>query len=236
MAISITIKSEIDSRIVLYPMMRCLKPFGSCLICTANRQVIRLIDNEYEGDFRNFHIIFDPEGATDTMLENASVSPNEYTFVIYDNVAVTEQNKLIIPIGPNVSDLFHEEMILLGEDENTHIIKFGRGKPAKSAPKSKGSGKGKQEAPVTDDDIEAAAKRKFQLSKKDVEADLAKMPSLNYMSYDEMENLESTKTFGMVDKGFLKTFYIIFGKFLGIKEPNFVREVSRKDESSSSVK
>lgn len=235
--VSISIKSEIDSRVVLYPLMRCLRPLGNILVITSNKQVSRLIEGDLEGDFRNFHILVDSEGGTDELLEDAGISPNEYTYVVYDNVGVVEQDKLIIPIGPIVSDSFEEELIYLGEDKNTHIIRFGKAIKKKVAPTSKEekSSKSKTKVELTDEEVRKAASEKFKTKKEDVSAKLKKLPNLNFPRFEDVELLESDKRFFDIDKNFIKFFYTIFQDYIGIKEPNFMREVTRKDASSSSI-
>lgn len=238
MGITISIKSEIDSRVLLYPLMRCLKPLGNILVVTSNRQVSRLIDGDFEGDFRNFHIMVDFEGATDELLEEAGISPNEYTYVLYDNVGIVEQDKLIIPIGPVVSESFESEMMYLGEDKNTHILRFGT--PIKSkAKKSKEEIQQEREAKkakseLTEEEMEMEVKKKFQPKKVDVSAKLKKLPNLTFPKFEDIEMFESNKQFFDIDRNLIKFFYAVFQDYIGIKEPNFVREVTRKDARSSS--
>lgn len=273
MSISISIKSEIDSRVILYPLMRCIKPLGNCLVITSNKQVTRLVDGDYEGDFRNFHVMVDVDGGTDELLKDASISPEDYTYVIYDNVGVVEQDVLIIPIGPIVSEIFESDMMYLGEDKNTHIIRFGKpikSKPVKTprppkpvkekrvkgspvvedvvddstdnspllitvpAPKEKFKSKKPVKVAMTDDEIDEAVKLKFQTKKVDVSEKLKKLRNLNFPNFDDLELLESNKQFFNVDKNFVKFFFTVFQENIGITEPNFMREVTSRDESSRS--
>lgn len=255
MGISISIKSEIDSRVILYPLMRCLKPLGNILIVTSNRNVSRLIDNEIDGDFRNFHIVVDTYGGVDELLRDIGISPREYTYVVYDNVGVVSQDKLIIPIGPIISEEFETEMMYLGEDKDTHILRFGRPvkkkepKPDRSVKKTPEERKAEREAAraaseakrgsknkrhMTDDEIEEAARKKFQPKKEDITVKLKKLPNLNFPSFEDIELFESDKRFFNVDKNFVKFFYTVFQDYIGVKEPNYMREVTRRDARSSS--
>jgi hypothetical protein len=265
--ISISIKSEIDSRVILYPMMKCLRPLGNVLIVTSNKQVCRLIEGDYEGDFRNFHILFDTDGGTDELLQETGISPEDYTYVVYDNVGVIEQDKLIIPIGPIVSENFESEMMYLGEDRNTHILRFGKSikKPTPKPPvltreeKKEEAERLKQEAiarksmtpeelkaerllkeqgkssksSMTDEEMDEAARRKFQPKKEDITAKLKKLPNLQFPKFDDLEFLESNKQFFEIDRNFIKFFFTVFQDYIGIKEHNFVKEVTRRDASSS---
>lgn len=238
MGLSISIKSEIDSRVVLYPMMRCIQPLGSCLIITSNKQVTRLIDLEEEGDFRNFHILYDPMGATDDLLDQAQLDPYDFNYVIYDNVGVIEQDKLIIPLGPIVSEEFEQEMLILGEDRNTHILRFGKSVSKKntSDKKDKSVKNNKLEKDdLSDEDVANAARNKFIAKKEDVHVKLKKLPNLMFPKFEDIELLESNKQFFNIDRNFIKFFYTVFQEFIGIKEPNYVREVTKKDASSSSI-
>lgn len=242
MAISISIKSEMDSRLVLYPLMRCLLPLGETLIVTSNRLVSRLIDGEYNGMIRTFHILVDVEGATDEALRDAGLSPEQFNFVIYDNVGVVEQDKLVIPIGPVVSSSFETEMMYLGEDRNTHIMKFGKPYPqykklqSKSKPKLplKKEKKVDKTSDLTDEELDYQAKMKFKPEKEDVADKLKKIPNMEFIKIEDIEFFESTKIFPLVNKNFIKFFYTILQKDINISEPNYMREVSRKDESSGS--
>lgn len=245
MSVSISIKSEIDSRVVLYPIMRCLKPLGNILIVTSNKIVSRLIDGEYEGDFRNFHIMIDETGATDELLEDAGINTDDYTFVVYDNVGVLEQDKLLIPIGPIVSEVFNSEMLYLGEDRNTHIIRFGTPIKQKVAPKKKtkeeikaekeAKKKSKSTPEVSEDELDDLVKSKFQPKKKDVLEELKKLPSMQFPKFDDIELFESYHKFYNIDKNFIKFFYTVFKDYITVKEPYFIREVTKPDASGNGV-
>lgn len=234
--INIAIKSEIDSRVVLYPLMRCLVPLGNILVVTSNKQVSRLIDGDYAGDFRNFHILVDTDGATDELLEESGISAEEYTYVVYDNVGVVDRDKLIIPIGPIVSEEFESEMLYLGEDKNTHIIRFGKSIKGKGSIKDKASmptRTKKQELSLDEED--AAVTSKFKPKKEDVQAKIKKLPNMTFPSFDSIELFESDKKFFQIDRNFIKLFYAMFQEYIGIKEHIYAKEVSTKDESSNSI-
>ena len=277
--VSISIKSEIDSRVILYPMMRCLKPLGNILIVTSNKQVPRLVEAQYNGYFKNFHIIFDAEGGSDTIFEENEIDPEEYNYVVYDNVGTVSQDKLIIAIGPIVSEQFEDEMMYYGSDRDTHILRFGKPSKKKSKPstvkpdsksmkgmtpeekkayreelklqkkqeqeerkaaklaekedrKNKSSKKSKKN--MTEEEMEEAAVKKFKPKKEDIQLKLKKLPNLKFPRFEDIEAFESEKKFTAVDKNFVKFFYTVFQEYIGIKEPFYMKEVSRKDESSSS--
>lgn len=258
MSVSITIKSEIDSRVLLYQLMRCLLPLGNVLIVTSNKYVSRLIDGDFEGHFRNFYILVDLDGGTDELIEEVGVDLNDYTYIIYDNVGVLNQTKLLIPIGPIVSDVFEEEMLLLGEDRDTHLVRFGtpikinRGKLLKKPDKDSVVGntddvidgssnssitlKDTGKAKLTDDEVNDLARSKFKPVGEDILTKLKKMPNLTFPKFDDIELLESNKVFYPLDNNFRKFFFTVFQEFIGISEPNFMKEVGRRDESSNSFR
>ena len=49
----IAIKSEMDSRPIIYPLMRCLMNYGSILVITNNKVFNRLIESQESGGFRD---------------------------------------------------------------------------------------------------------------------------------------------------------------------------------------
>lgn len=245
----ITIKSEMDSRVLLYPLMRFLAPLGSCLIITSNTFVSRIIEGEHEGDFKNFKILLDLEGATDDILSEYGINIEDFSTVVYDNVSVVEQDYLLIPIGPYVSEAFEEEMLMLGRDETTHIIKFGKDIKSRvkqekavptSAPKAKKQ-KGKPELSEDDEleralQLEIAAVNKFKGKEIDVRADIRKLPNMKMPTYEEWEKLEGQQVFADIDKNIFKMFFGIFKDIVAYKEPMYLREVNRKDANSSNLK
>lgn len=231
-SISISIKSEIDSRVILYPLMRCLLPLGNILVITSNKQVQRLIDMELEGYFRNFHIVVDTEGSTDDIVSQFEIDIDSYTYVIYDNVGVVEQDKLIIAIGPIISESFEEELNYLGEDKNTHILRFGKPIIKKGVKKSESK---KIKKDLSDEEVDELSSNKFKIKKEDITVKLKKLPNLKFPTFENIELFESDKKFYQIDTNFIKFFYAIFQNYIGIKEPFFIKEVTKRDENSSSI-
>ena len=90
----ICIKSEIDSRPLLYPLMRTLWNYGSILLVTSNRFVNRLIDDAETNNFRNATIVIDTDGATDDIMEDYGYAPTDFDFVILDNMGVTDCDEI----------------------------------------------------------------------------------------------------------------------------------------------
>ena len=55
----IAIKSEMDSRVVLYPLMKACSIYGSVLVMTSNRYVRRVIDDQEYSTFKNIAVLVD---------------------------------------------------------------------------------------------------------------------------------------------------------------------------------
>ena len=85
----IAIKSEMDSRVFLYPLMRALKNYGSMLVISSNRQLSRLIEDGEFG-FRNIAVIVDMSGATDDVYNEYGIAAGDYDYIILDNVGAVE--------------------------------------------------------------------------------------------------------------------------------------------------
>ena len=54
---SILIKSEMDSRAILYPLMKVLGQFNQSLIVSRNETLSRFIEGEFDGYYKNLRII-----------------------------------------------------------------------------------------------------------------------------------------------------------------------------------
>lgn len=209
--------------------MRFLKPLGSCLIITSNIFVSRLINGDYEGDFKNFKILVDTEGATDELLDACEINLSDFSIIIYDNVAVVDQDYMLMPIGAYVSQNFKDDLIHLGKENTTHFVKFG--KPVK-VKKQKDEKKDNLEKTK---DLEQAAKDKFKGTEVDIRANIKKLPNMKFPSTELFEKMESEHIFTEMDKNLFKLFFGIFTDIISVKEPMYLREVMEKDENSSSI-
>lgn len=256
--VAFNIISEMDSRVTLYPLMRCLLSLGDTLVITRNPLVKRLIDNDVEGTFRNFHIIVDDSGASDELVSDYGINIDDYAYVIYDNSSVIDTSAYtLVPIGPYVSEEFYDELERLNDEDGTLLI-LRYGQPVKSKhtkaktldqldeeatmeevevdPKEKRKrSKSKSKKPeLSPEELELAAVNKFKPVKETVDSKLKKVPSLKFPTYEEFELLESSKMFSMVDKNLMKILYTMLKPFIGLNEGSFMKEVSRRDEGSSS--
>lgn len=258
--VAFNIISEMDSRVTLYPLMRCLLSLGDTLVITRNPLVKRLIDNDVEGTFRNFHIIVDDSGASDELVTDYGIDINDYAYVIYDNSSVIDTSAYtLVPIGPYVSEEFYDELERLNDEDGTLLI-LRYGQPVKSKhtkaktldqldeeavleeeeeveeldKKHKKSKSRAKKPELSPEELELAAVNKFKPTKETVDSKLKKVPSLKFPTYEEFELLESSKMFSMVDKNLVKILYTMLKPFIGLNEGSFMKEVSRRDEGSSS--
>ena len=160
---NIAIKSEMDSRILLYPLLKCLYPYGTIGVFTGNQSIGRLIDNDSEGGFKNISIVMVSDNDLQEALERDQVYDGKYDFFIYDNVGCTNFDYMLVPIGNFLSDALATDLEYIIDEKNVHIIKFG--KPAPSEPKAKSEkvkkekpkkkfGKGKEEETSVEEEIE----------------------------------------------------------------------------------
>lgn len=255
--VAFNIISEMDSRVTLYPLMRCLLSLGDTLVITRNPLVKRLIDNDVEGTFRNFHIIVDDSGASDELVSDYGINIDDYVYVIYDNSSVIDTSAYtLVPIGPYVSEEFYDELERLNDEDGTLLI-LRYGQPVKSKhakaktldqldeeatmeeevepnQKHKKSKSKFKKPELSPEELELAAVNKFKPVKETVDSKLKKVPSLKFPTYEEFELLESSKMFSMVDKNLMKILYTMLKPFIGLNEGSFMKEVSRRDEGSSS--
>lgn len=233
----IAIKSEMDSRVVLYPLMKACSVYGSVLVMTSNKYVRRVIDDQEYSTFKNIAVLVDETGATDDICQTYHIVMDEYDYIIMDNMGVTEYDKLIVLFGQKASESFDADIKLYKEqdnNENIFFLHYGNGKVRREAqekiekPKEKRSKKPTNEIPEDYDpeqkfrDMVAAEKKK-----KIKEFDLT-LPS-----YNMVENLEGLGQFEPVDEKLTKVFYTLFGEVLNIQFNLFRKEIRQTNESGS---
>ena len=95
----ISIKSEIDSRVLLYPLIKVLKPFGSILVITSNRQLNRLIEDVDTRTCRDITIILDADGTADDTAGNTDTSSDASAQDAAGNTDGTSQDEIAIENG-----------------------------------------------------------------------------------------------------------------------------------------
>ena len=104
---NISIRSEADSRILVYPLIRALYNYGTICVITNNVYMKRLIDvDTMEGGFRNVRVIVQPDGDLEDALEQEEMFKDKYSFVIYDNMGATDYDIECIIITSRVSESY----------------------------------------------------------------------------------------------------------------------------------
>ena len=128
---NISIRSEADSRILLYPLIRSLYNFGTICVITNNVNMRRLIDTDtMEGGFRNVRVIVQPDGDLEEALAEEDMYRDKYDFTIYDNMGATDYDVELIIITSRVSESYLQDIVWIIGEEGTHVFRFGAGAPA----------------------------------------------------------------------------------------------------------
>lgn len=237
----IAIKSEADSRVLVYPLIKALYNHGTVAIYTSNKFMMRLIENEYEGGFKNVRVVVNPDGDLDAIKESDEYYDGKYDFLILDNVGAVGYDMLIAIITNRLSESYMQDLLFLAGDDKTHILKFGKPAPkskdvSKSKPKSKS--KGGQE---TDEELEANKDfNKWHTEKTDEDLlhdmlDNRTSKWCNFPSYESIELMESRHYLVVPDDTTLKEIYRLLGDKLNTDERQFLKGAKIKDESGSDI-
>lgn len=137
---NISIRSEADSRILVYPLVRALYNYGTICIITNNVYMKRLIDpDSMEGGFRNIRVIVQPDGDLEEALEQEEMFKDKYSFVIYDNMGATDYDIECIIITARVSESYLQDILWSIGEEGVSVFRFGPGAPAPKKEKEKKS-------------------------------------------------------------------------------------------------
>lgn len=226
----IQIKSELDSRPLLYPLIRSLFNHGSILVISSNRCVSRLIDGELEGGFRNVRIIVDETGSADDVYSDYGIAPGDYDFEILDNVGAIEYDLLLVPVSNRISEGFRMNIEPALDLPNTSIIHFGR----KSKPEKPSGKRRTTEEPVGDYDPTAKWRRKT-----DEEVIIEKLSGNGiwspFPSFQDIEQLESLHLFYQVERTLVQQLYKVLSAYINVDERYFTKEVTSRDESSGYI-
>lgn len=135
---NIAIRSEADSRVLVYPLIRSLYPYGTICVITNNIYMRRLLDTDtLEGGFRNVRVIVQPDGDLEEALEQEDMYKGKYDFVIYDNMGYPDFDVECIIITSRVSESYLQDIVWLVGEEGTKIFRFGAGAPRPKQPKEK---------------------------------------------------------------------------------------------------
>lgn len=240
----IAIKSEADSRILVYPLIKSLYNYGTIIVFTSNKYMSRLIENELEGGFKNVRIVVSPEADLEGSMAAEEYFDGKYDFTIFDNMGATDYDMLIAIVTNRLSESYMQDLLYLCTDEKTHIMKFGspaptaKGeKPAKQKPEEKKSSKNTEQEEPADEDMSF---NKWKEEKTDEEV-LQELLSnreakwIKFPTFDAIEAMEARHYMMVPDDGLIKEIFRLFGSKLCIDIRQFTKGVRVKDESSSDI-
>jgi len=234
----ICIRSEIDSRPLLYPLIRSLWNFGLILVITSNKQLERLIDDEEVNGFRNTTIVVDTDGATDDILNDYGFAPDDYDFTIVDNMGISECDVLFIAVGGKQSESFEEDINTLLEKREkgkAFLVQFGKS----NAPKSKSQKENKSrvaKSTVIDKDYDPSDKFTQMAENVKTSVKTVTTAKVGWPSFEDIERVESEHRFYDVPQPLVSLFHSVFGETLGVNLMVYRKEMRIKDENSSSNK
>ena len=235
---NIAIKSEIDSRVLLYPLMRSLRSYGSILVISSNRQLRRLLDDDETG-FRGFRIIVEESGATDDIYDEYGIADGDFDFVILDNMGVIDYDLCFIPLGAKHTESFDDDVQLMLEAERDKVVVVQFGKQSKnnrSTAATKRDTKRKGKIIEVNEDYDPAAKFRVTEEQRKKEQSRARTVMVPFPSYQDIETVESEYKFYEVNANLVTAFYDALKETLAVDKNQFQREVRKKDESSGYIK
>lgn len=232
----VAIKSEMDSRPLLYPLIRVLNNYGSLCIISSNKQLNRLIEDEDNGGFRNIRVIVEESGAVDSVYYDYGITGDDYTFIVLDNMGVMEYDVLVVPVGDTISEDFQEEIDLLKTDVNVRFIQFGkaakkssdRSKKEERKPSRRKRGEELPEEDFEDDDpvekfkVHTDIDEEFNVSER--------FYGCKFITYNEIEDMESKYILPKPGTELANAFYDIFKDKFAVDKRTYDKEVRRDDE------
>lgn len=255
---NICIKSECDSRVFVYPLLKVLYNFGTLCLYTSNPMIKRLIDNEWQGGFNNIAINYVDGDLIDAMEANDDYS-GKYDYTIFDNVGQTDFDICIAIVTGHISDEYIQNLMYIIDEPTTHIVKMGKAAPKIKEEKKKAP-KRKKGEPLTEEEAveEMTAKdKKPKVEEEDFPADeplpnkwvdtrtteevlteklLARDAKwYAFPTFDEIELMENRHVMIMPKDDLIKKVYSLIGVQTGVDEHNFVKGVKVSNESSSIV-
>ena len=254
---NISIRSEADSRMLLYPLIKCLYPYGTICIISNNVYLKRLMDiDTLEGGFRNIRVIVQPDGDLEDALEGEDMYKDKYDFTIYDNMGYTNYDVECVILTSRVSESYLQDIVWIIGEPSVKVFRFGQGaKKAKERPERK-SKKSKGEEDITDEldeqlgptvigettkekesmiNEDGTIKNKWREEKSDAEILDEKLKQaqavvLPFPSFEVIEQMECRWKFPKVDQKLAKQIYSIIGDSISVDERQFLKGVSLDDE------
>ena len=231
------VKSELDSRILIYPLIRAMKAFGTICVISTNPALNRLVDSEDEGGFRNVRIIVEQEGATDDILHEYGIKDGDFDFIILDNMGLLNYDVLFVPVGIAHSEVFDEDVkMLMREDtERVFVVQFGSKPKAKKKEKGRNSSKLVESEGVSEESdlSEGNVPSKFRsANSEEKKHEIAVVP---FPSYGDIEQVEASHIFYNLPESLIPCVYEAIKDVIAIDLMNFKKEVRLKDESSGYI-
>lgn len=235
----IAIKSEADSRILLYSLVKVLYNYGTIAIYTSNKTLSRLIENELEGGFRNVRIVISPEADLEAMKESDEWYEGKYDFMIYDNCGAVDYDILIAILTNRISESYLQDLQYIISDDKTHILKFGKAAP-KIKEKKPAKSKEKDTEPTPEEEENNREFNKWHVEKTDEEIlhDVLsnhKDTWLKFPSFDVIEEMEGRHKFPKVDDTTIKELHRLLESYLNVDLRMFTKGARVADEGSSDI-
>jgi len=231
----VAIKSEMDSRPLLYPLIRVLNNYGNLCVISSNKQLNRLIEDEDNGGFRNIRVIIEESGGVDSVYQEYGIVPEDFTFLILDNMGAMEYDVLVVPVGEVISEDFQEEVDLLKTDVNVRFIQFSKA-TKKERPKKEDNGKARrrkrgEELPEEDIEDDDPAEKFKVYQDVDEEFNVSeRFYGCKFIDYQAIEDMESKYILPKPGNELANAFYDIFKDKFAVDKRTFDKEVKRDDE------
>lgn len=216
----ISVISEMDSRVVIYPMMQILSKFGKVSVVSPKRSMRRLIDGDTHGEFCG--IMFDLEGNVDEEIETAD-------YVIYDGTAADEADLIIATVGAAISEQYAYDLEVLVTNPIVHILKFGKALPA---PKNNV----KKDKKAVEEEVIPELSTQLSMEERLIKAlSDRKSKWIPIIGIEEVENLEALHKWPKTNQVLASELFRIIGKALAADEHVFMKEVQRPNENSIDI-
>lgn len=214
----ICIVSEMDSRIIIYPMMQILSKFGKVAVVSPKRSMRRLLDGDTVGEFCG--IAFDLDRDEEHEIPEAD-------YVIVDGAHTEDADLIIGVVGAAISENFAYDLEVLIENPTMHVLKFGKPLPApKNAPKKKKSPE--EEVPEYSTQLSMEEKLVKLLTER-------KSKWIPLISIEDVEMLEAIHKWPKINTVLASELFRIIGNKLAADEHVFMKEASRQNEDSIDI-
>lgn len=253
---NIAIKSEVDSRVFVYPLLKCLYDYGTICLYTSNMNCSRLIEGEWQGGFKDIRVIVVNDGDLHSAMVDDQHFEGKYDFTIFDNVGAVDYDLIIALVTNHISESYVQDLSYIIDDNKCFILKFG--KPAPPLPKEKGSKtkpvkklKTKNEENAIEEPLvgqitkdvdtqEDFSYNKWDVQKTDEDILQEKLSSKEskwcpYPSFEDLEIMESRHYMMVPNDTVMHEVYRLIVSQLSIEERMFKKGVRVKDESSSNI-